>query len=316
MMNLSAHIEEESLSLCTVCGGDRWSFVREGCDLYQPDDDARFKLYRCHSCGQVMQNPLPTPGQLSKAYSADYAPYRPAWKEPGWALWKVLRDLTTWRRMRRLRRYGKGGRLLEVGCGAGDFLHAAQRAGWEVKAVEYSSALAEALRGELGIDVRTGDLTTGLWSSGTFDAVVMWSVLEHLSNPIDALATACSYLKAGGVVFIQIPTRYGVRRGKRFEQYWALLDLPRHLSFFGRKELSYLCDQAGMQLTVFKTPLVETLWCYYASIGNYASHRKTPLRRIFGTLSLALVTALSLPVLALAAWSGHGTEAFAVALKR
>ncbi len=315
-MNLSARFEDDSFSLCTVCGGDRWSFVREGCDLYQPNDDARFRLYRCLSCGQVMQNPLPTPRQLSKAYSAEYAPYRPAWKEPGWALWKVLRNLTTWRRMRRLRKYSAGRKLLEVGCGAGDFLHAAQRAGWEVKAVEYSSVLADALRHELGFDVRTGDLTSGLWPNGTFDAVVMWSVLEHLSNPIDALVIACSYLNAGGVVFIQIPTLYGVRQGKQFEQYWALLDLPRHLSFFGRRELSSACDRAGMKLTVFKTPLVETLWCYYASVGNYASHQKGPLRRIVGALFLALRTVLSLPVLALRAWSGHGTEAFAVAVKR
>jgi 2-polyprenyl-3-methyl-5-hydroxy-6-metoxy-1,4-benzoquinol methylase len=315
MMNVSAPVEKDHLSLCTVCGGGQWSFVRLGNDLYQPEDEAGFKLYRCLSCGQVMQNPLPTAQQLSKAYSAEYAPYRPAWKEHGWPLWKVLRELTTWRRMRRLRRYGRGSRLLEVGCGAGDFLHAAHRAGWEVKAVEYSGALAEALRSELGFDVRTGDLTPGLWPSGSFDVVVMWSVLEHLSNPLEALVTACAYLKPGGVLFIQIPTLYGVEQGRQFAQYWALLDLPRHLSFFGNEDLSHLCERAGMKLTVFKTPLVETVWCYYASIGNYASRQRRPLRRIFGALSLMALTILSLPVMVLRARRGHGTEAFAVAVK-
>ena len=122
-----------------------------GCDLYQPGGEESFELYRCLSCGQVMQNPLPTPEQLSKAYSAEYAPYRPAWKETGWPLWKVFRELTTRRRMRRLRRYGTGSKLLEVGCGAGDFLHAAHRAGWEVAAVEYSAALADELRRRAGL---------------------------------------------------------------------------------------------------------------------------------------------------------------------
>ncbi len=50
-------------------------------------------------------------------------------------------------------------------------------------AVEYSCALADALRTELGFDVRTGELTPGLWESGSFDVVVMWSVIEHLQNP-------------------------------------------------------------------------------------------------------------------------------------
>ena len=63
---------------------------------------------------------------------------------PGRPLWKILRELKTttshapskplWKRKRK---------LLEVGCCAIDFLHAAQRAGWDVRAVEYSASLAE-----------------------------------------------------------------------------------------------------------------------------------------------------------------------------
>jgi SAM-dependent methyltransferase len=230
-------------------------------------------------------------------------------------LWRVLREPTTSRRMRRLRRYGVG-RLLEVGCGAGDFLHAAHRSGWDVRAVEYSNTLAEALRTELGFDVRTGDLMPGLWENGAFDVVALWSVLEHLDNPLEALAITSSYLGAGGVAFIQIPTLYGVEQGKRFRQYWALLDLPRHLSFFGREGFSDLCDQAGLKLIAFETPLLETAWCYYASVGNYATHARGPVRRIVGAGALGLLSVLTLPAMTVRAWRGHGTEAFAVALKR
>jgi SAM-dependent methyltransferase len=308
--------EKAACSRCTVCEGDQWSFVRRGCDLYQPDSQESFNLYRCLSCGQVMQNPLPTPEQLSKAYSAEYAPYRPAWKETGWPLWKVLRELTTRRRMKRLRRYGKGSKLLEVGCGAGDFLHAAHRAGWDVSAVEYSAALADALRLELGFDVRAGELTPDLWQPGSFDVVALFSVIEHLRNPREALITASSYLKPGGAIFIQIPTLRGVELGLEFGQYWALLDLPRHLSFFDRKGLSDLCDQAGMQLTVFKTGLLETTWCYFQSVSNYRSLSTLAERRTAGVVSLALRSVLSFPSMAVRAFQGNGTEAFAVAVKR
>ena len=307
---------EDLYSSCPLCGGDKWSFVRSGRDLYQPDSETRFRLDRCLSCGQISQNPPPTPQQLSKAYSAEYAPYRPAWKQTGWPLWKVLRELTTRRRLRRLRRFGNGDKLLEVGCGAGDFLHAAHRIGWDVSAVEYSGTLASALRHELGFDVRTGDLAPGLWERGSFDVVALFSVLEHLRNPLDALVTASSYLRGGGVVFIQIPTLSGVKTGKQFGQYWALLDLPRHLSFFDRKYLSALCDKAGMNLVVFKTPLLETAWCYFASICNYANHTRKPVRRFLGMVFLTLRSLISLPFIALRASRGLGTEAFAVAIKR
>jgi SAM-dependent methyltransferase len=316
MVTLTDTKGEVLVSRCTVCDGNHWSFVRAGRDLYQPQDEVSFKLDQCLACGQVMQNPLPTPEQLGKAYSAEYAPYRAAWKESGWPWWKILRELTTRRRVRRLRRYGAGTKLLEVGCGAGDFLHTTHRAGWDVRAVEYSGALAEALRTELGFDVRTGDLRPGLWEDGSFDAVIMWSVLEHLRDPLGALVTACAYLRPEGSVFIQIPTLLGVKQGKRFQQYWALLDLPRHLSFFGKEGLADLCAKAGMQLIVFETPLLETAWCYFASVCNYANHCKNPLRRAAGVVSLTLLSILALPYIAVRAWRGHGTEAFAVAVKR
>ncbi|MGA3227717.1 MAG: class I SAM-dependent methyltransferase [Acidobacteriaceae bacterium] len=303
-------------SRCTVCDGDQWNFVRRGCDLYQPGCEESFELYRCLSCGQVMQNPLPTPEQLSKAYSAEYAPYRPAWKETGWPLWKVFRELTTRRRMRRLRRYGKGRKLLEVGCGAGDFLHAAHGAGWEVAAVEYSVALTDELCRELGFDVRAGELTRGLWQPGSFDVVALFSVIEHLRNPHEVLVTASSYLRTGGVVFIQIPTLRGVELGKEFGQYWALLDLPRHLSFFSRECLTELCDQAGMKLIVFQTGLLETAWCYFQSLVNYATFSRKPERRVKRLALLALRCVLFFPSMVVRAYKGHGTEAFAVAVKR
>jgi SAM-dependent methyltransferase len=317
MMVTQPNRAEKSLaSRCTVCGEERWKFVRRGRDLYQPEDATTFTLDECLSCGQIMQNPLPTAEQLSKGYSAEYAPYQPAWKHAGWPVWKILRQLTTWRRARRLKRYGAGTRLLEVGCGGGDFLYAVNRAGWEVKAVEYSAGLADALRNELGFDVRAGDLTPGLWQDGSFDVVVMWSVLEHLRNPIEALMTASAYLKPGGVLLIQIPTRYGIKQGKEFQDLWALLDLPRHLSFFGKELLADLCERAGMKLTLFKTPLWETAWCYYASVSNYARHSIHPLRRVEGLFSLTLVAILSFPAMIVRTWRGEGTEAFAVAVKR
>jgi SAM-dependent methyltransferase len=314
-MNAAASIKNNLFSLCTVCGGEEWSFVREGCDLYQPNDDIRFKLYRCLSCGQVMQNPLPTAQQLSRAYSSEYVSYRPAWKQKGWPFWKILRVLTTLRRLRRLQRYGKGGKLLEVGCGAGDFLHAAHQAGWEVKGVEYSAALAETLRVEMGFDVRAGELAPGLWEAGGFDVVVLWSVLEHLNNPLQALEIARSYLKVGGVVLIQIPTLYGLEQGAKFRQYWAILELPRHLSFFGKECLSDLCRHAGMKMIVFKTPLLETGWCYFASVSNYAKRPDGAARPMVAALSLAVMSILLLPMMAWRAWLGHGTEAFAVVVK-
>lgn len=307
--------EDAECTRCTICGESRWSFLRQGRDLLRPESEMKFELSRCMSCGHIMQTPPPTDEELRKAYSADYAPYRPAWKESGWPLWKILRALTTWRRMQRLKRYGKGRKLLEVGSGAGDFLYAARKAGWDVRAVEYSDELAETLRTELNFDVRAGDLKPGLWKEGEFDVIILWSVLEHVRDPLETLLIVNSYLKPGGLLFLQIPTAYGIERGKWFGQHWVLLELPRHLNFFGEESLSRLCGEAGMDLILFKTPMLETMWCYLASTCNCFFNATTP-QEILRSVLAGVRAILTLPVMALQASPAHGTEAFAIAVKK
>lgn len=309
-------VENVSSDRCVVCDGEQWIFVRDGRDLYRPESPRVFKLMKCQTCGQIAQCPPPTDEDLNQAYSAEYAPYRPAWKESGWPTWKMFRTVTTSRRIQRLRRYAKPGKLLEVGAGAGDFLCAAHRAGWEVKAVEYSVGMAEAIQNELGFDIRSGELRSGLWAEGQFDVVVFWSVLEHLRNPSKSLSIASSYLKSGGAILIQIPTLKGAEMGMWFEGYWALLELPRHLNFFDRRTLRTLCDKAGLDLVLFKTPLLEIVWCYVTSSLNYANQFKSPLQRLPRVAALWAMVLLSVPWLAVQAWRGYGTEAFAVGIKK
>ena len=301
--------------LCLVCGGNEWVLVREGGDLYRPGHAKQFKLTRCSSCGHVMQNPIPDNEELSAAYSAgEYACYRPAWKESGWPIWKILRLWTTSRRVARLKRYGQGREVLEVGCGAGDFLVAARSAGWNARAIEYNAALAAAVRDEVGFDVRAGELAAGLWSDGEFDVVAIWNVLEHMQNPLRELTIVAAYLRPGGKILLNIPSRQGAERGQWFGQYWAMLELPRHIHFFDKAALSRLCRRAGLELTIYDTPFVQSAWCYYMSCLRWANGKKTLRWPRF--LALAVAVTLTIPYIAMEAWKGRGLEAFAVAVKK
>ena len=304
------------LTQCTICGGNAWDFVLEGRDLLRPAEETKYRLSRCKSCGHVMQTPQPSAEELHKAYSVGYKPYLCAWKEPGWPLWKILRQFTTWRRMLCLRHYGKGHRLLEVGAGSGDFLYAAHRAGWEVKAIEYNDKLATSLRDELGLDVQSGELKSGLWREGEFDVIALWNVLEHLRHPLETLVTLSSYLRTGGSLLFQIPTLDAIRGGTWFGECWAALDLPRHLNFFSRASLRQLCNKVGMELAIYETPFLGTAWYYYASIVNYASQPGQTPKRLLQLAPLTLLSIAASPYVAVRAWLRHGNEAFALATKR
>ena len=303
---------------CPVCDSIQWMKIREGRDLCRPELKKSFALTRCCSCGHVMQNPRPDERELDAAYSVSesYNPYRPAWEESGWPLWKILRTWTTTRRVSWLKRYGTGHDLLEVGCGAGDFMLASHRAGWNVSAVEYNGSLVNMIVRELGFDVREGGLTSGYWDEGQFDLVAFWNVLEHVPDPLRDLSIAAKYLRPGGRVILNIPTRQAAEHGLWFGQYWATLDLPRHLNFFDESTLSRLCAKAGFDLTVYKTPFFQSSWCYYMSSWNWANRDGKKGLRWLRFVALAVAVTLSLPGLAIQAMRKHGMEATAVAVRR
>jgi SAM-dependent methyltransferase len=302
---------------CLICGGDEWTSVREGGDLCRPEYKKSFQLTQCSSCGQVMQNPTPDDGELSAAYSvsSNYDCYRPAWKESGWPIWKILRSWTTLRRVLLLKRYGKGRDMLEVGCGAGDFMVAAHRKGWNVRAVEYNRSMVEIIRSAFGFDVRVGELAPSLWNEGQFDVVAFWNVLEHVKDPLRELSIAASYLRSGGRVLLNIPSRQAAERGQWFGQYWAMLDLPRHLYFFDKTTLSRLCERAGLELVIYETPFVQSAWGYYMSCWRWADRNGKKTLRWPSFLALAAAVTLAMPYVAVQAWSNRGLETFAVAVK-
>jgi len=203
---------------------------------------------------------------------------------------------------------------LEVGCGAGDFLVAAQGAGWNVRAVEYNKEMAGILREKFAVDVREGELAAGLWGAASFDVVALWNVLEHVPDPLSELTKVASYLRPGGTVLLNIPSRQAAEMGLTYGKYWALLDIPRHLHFLDRRTLAVLCEKAGLRLTEYRTPFVQSAWCYYMSCWNWAKEVKSRFRLLRFLFRAAMITP-AMPLIAIRAARGKGVEAFAVVKK-
>lgn len=98
------------------------------------------------------------------------------------------------------------GRLLDVGCAAGEFAAQAIAQGWRVDGVEREPALAEAARAR-GVSVHVGDFDTGSlpWESSTFDAAVAGEVIEHLVDTDHLLAEMARLVRPGGVLIVTTP---------------------------------------------------------------------------------------------------------------
>jgi 2-polyprenyl-3-methyl-5-hydroxy-6-metoxy-1,4-benzoquinol methylase len=138
------------------------------------------------------------------------------------------------------------GRLLDVGCAAGFFLEAAATR-WEVTGVEFSPYAADFARRTLGHRVLTGDIAGVDLDGAPFDVVTLWNTIEHMSDPVKAIAHVAKVVAPGGLVVITTGNVSGPM-ARRSLQEWDLMVPPEHLFFFSPETLTTLLHDAGLRV--------------------------------------------------------------------
>ncbi|MFM8980847.1 MAG: class I SAM-dependent methyltransferase [Planctomycetia bacterium] len=235
-----------------------------------------WRLVACAACGLAYLPERPTLAALGRCYPAGYEPHEPARDEAGGARPRLLarallrtdlgyppapspltRLLAAWARRRLSARQRQrwlpcvpGGRLLDVGCGAGRYLVQMRGLGWQVEGLDASQAAAAALTARTGIAVHVGTLppaspaAQALLGTARFDAVTLWASLEHVHQPREALEAARTLLRPGGTLALSVPN-LASWSARAFGTGWYGLDLPRHLVHFTPATLCALAARAG-----------------------------------------------------------------------
>jgi 2-polyprenyl-3-methyl-5-hydroxy-6-metoxy-1,4-benzoquinol methylase len=255
----------EGVPVCPLCGATDRLLAHSGLrDYFFESAPGTWSLHQCGHCESGYLDPRPNSQTIDLAYSRYYTHQcSPAHKGLR-QIWYALRDdylqavfglrseHTLWpgRWLLRLfpigrqgidtalarnleRRSGPGGRLLDVGCGNGNFLTFARRAGWLVKGVD-NDPIAVATARAQGLDVIEGTLDLLDDESECYDRITISHVLEHVFDPWDLLARCYRLLKPDGVLWLETPNMNS--RGRSvFGPYWRGLEPPRHLQLFSRK---------------------------------------------------------------------------------
>jgi SAM-dependent methyltransferase len=202
-------------------------------------DRVHYRLVRCRACGLVRSDPVLGADGLAKLYAAstfDYADELDGLRATyGRALGKVAALVPD--------RAG----LLDIGTGSGFVLELARDAGWSgVRGVEPSAdAIAKAspdIRPRIVMDV----MRSGLFEAGSFDAVTMFQVLDHMPDPADLLEECRRVLRPGGVVlaFNHNVTAWSARLlGERS----PIIDVE-HTYLYSPRTMRRLFEQAGYEV--------------------------------------------------------------------
>jgi len=165
------------------------------------------------------------------------------------------------RALRRIRRYARTGRLLDIGCGAGRLSALALQSGFDPLGVELSPRMAAKARGRLGADrVRIGRLQDCNLPAGGFDVAVSISYIEHDPDPLPVMRHVHVLLRPGGVCLHKTPNYNSLLRrvlGRRWSGYrW-----PEHVQYFTPATLGRLMEKAGFEvLDTRANPLGDNFW--------------------------------------------------------
>ncbi|MBC8161790.1 MAG: class I SAM-dependent methyltransferase [Roseiflexaceae bacterium] len=245
---------------CLLCGGDLATPVLHGPDYFM-HVAGQYALVRCGRCGLVYQNPRPALGQIGRYYPQHYGSYGSAQQglkaRRGLMAAVIRRGQTARSRLLDARVppvAGRARRLLDIGCASGLFLETMQRLpGWQVEGVELDQATAQATSARLGVPVFAGPFEQAAFQCGSFDAITLWDVLEHLHEPLSSLRSIRRLLRPGGVLFVRVPdsASYVARLCGRF---WSGYDLPRHMVAFTPHTLAQMLGAAGFSQVLARYP--------------------------------------------------------------
>jgi 2-polyprenyl-3-methyl-5-hydroxy-6-metoxy-1,4-benzoquinol methylase len=137
-----------------------------------------------------------------------------------------------------------GGRLLDVGCGSGEWLSWMRDLGWQVEGVD-SDESANRIARQQGLVIHRGRVEQQRFPDNSFDAVTLNHVIEHVSDPVGTLAECCRILKKGGKLYLATPNSSSLGH-RLFKQDWRGLEPPRHLHIFDPRSMAGLLDTAGL----------------------------------------------------------------------
>ena len=169
----------------------------------------------------------------------------------GWDYFDPVHHADVLTRSRQTLEYLEGfvppGNLLDIGCGPGIFLSAAASRGWTPFGFDVSEFAVDSARGRFGLQNVTRRSVEDMdYAPGSFDAVTMFHVIEHVADP-SALAHACHrVIRPGGLLVVETPD-ISTRRARRAGVDWKYLKIPEHLNYFSLKTLSGLLTRAGFR---------------------------------------------------------------------
>ena len=213
-----------------------------------------FPVWECNLCYLRFTQDVPDEASIGVYYqSQDYISHSNTNKGLVNRLYQKVRKLTLQSKASLVRKYTRDhGSLLDMGAGVGAFLDTMKNKGWSVTGVEPDAGARSLASSLFGLELKDTDVLKTL-PGGSFDAITLWHVLEHVHELHPYMDRLRDLLKEGGKIFIAVPN-YTSGDAEAYGPGWAAYDVPRHLYHFSPRSIEHLVKSHGLRL-VAKKPM-------------------------------------------------------------
>lgn len=259
---------------CPWCDSEKTQFHLWLKDEFLTQEE--FQIYECLRCGLLFTEPRPKKSEIGKYYKSEEY-YSHQENKSGFIpkLYESVKSVNLRKKYKMATNGIAKGRVLDIGCGVGDFLHTMEQKGWETEGIEPSEDAKAIAKKRIKAEVLDTEAQETL-PDNSFDLITMWHVLEHVDDLHWQLNQLERLVKPNGRVVMAVPN-YKSYDGVFYKEKWAAYDVPRHLNHFNQETLVKIFKTNN--LIHIKTE--KLVWdAYYISYmsENY-KHHSSPLVR-------------------------------------
>jgi 2-polyprenyl-3-methyl-5-hydroxy-6-metoxy-1,4-benzoquinol methylase len=246
-------MQSRQSSVCHLCGSNRYKIIYDikGAPAAQQvhtykitngrNDLLPLRVVRCVRCGLVYA----IPGDNTQHINLQYANLQ----DDVYVAEEQGRRITARIILKKIAKYKRKGKLLEIGPATGFLLDEAQKQGWETYGVELSKWAVDFARRKFHLTVFNGVLKDAGFPCNYFDVIVMADLIEHLPDPRETLKEARNILKPTGILFITTPDIDSFLSKLFKARWWGIQQA--HIYYFSRRTLSKLLDAAGFTVVKY-----------------------------------------------------------------
>lgn len=265
---------------CPWCGSEKSHLHLHLKDYFLTQEP--FDIVECEQCHLLFTLPRPSSNEIGKYYqSQDY--YSHQENNNGFVprLYEAIKKVNIKHKYKLAANdvlCSSAGKLLEIGCGVGDFLHYAENNGWQCCGVEPSDEAVGILRSKSSAVIVKPE-QIGDFPDASFDLICMWHVLEHVDSLTWQIDELKRLVKPNGRIVIAVPN-YQSYDAQYYKDKWAAYDVPRHLNHFSSDVLCNILNSKGLVFVGMDKLLWDSFYISYLS-EKYCRNRIALLRGIW-----------------------------------